>query len=307
MAILRAAIPGVQISFASEYPRWCFAHAERPAKMTTVQKLCSLTHRGKPAEQPGMGNALDIASVTQCDLVVFSGMAICKEFVDVNGPTVLALAKRGVPVLLLGTGALLYSEEERTTYADFLSKVKPIGFISRDEPSHQVYAKFAETSFCGIDCAFFLPEAYTPFSLTLPPFVVANFDHEPEPKLDLQGRLLIPSHHECWGPTKAHWTPHSNTLISDIPHDYLTLYANAEEVHSDRVHACIATLTYGRRARLYASTPRSALFKAVGAENIGDNLVQLDMQSLATKKQAQVEFVRTLVAKRFQISGNHQA
>jgi len=287
IAILRAAVPNAQIGFASEMPRWFFGHHR--ARSPRFRFL-------RDAEGSMMDNALDVASLTQCDLIVFSGMAMCEEFIEVNGPALLALSKRNVPILMLGTGALTYSEQEKRRFGGFLQQVKPIGFASRDDHSFEMFANFVPNVHKGIDCAFFVPNAYTPLPLLLSHYIVATFDEIPEPQLDLRGRSLIRAHHACWDLPNHQYVHTDNTLISDIPHDYLTLYASAEEVHSDRVHACIAALAYGRTARLYHPTPRGTLFNSVGAGEIRDKLVQLDMQLLEKRRIAQVGFVRELVS-----------
>jgi len=287
MAILRRAAPNAQIAFASEMPRWFFWRASRESRRFRFSRT---------AKHPDMKDALDVASVTQCALVVFAGMAMCEEFITVNGPTVLALARRGVPALLLGTGALAYSDQEKNLFGGFLRQIRPIGFVSRDDRSYDMFADCVPRARRGIDCGFFLPEAYATPPLVIPAYIVAAFDSMPEPALNLRGRQLMRAHHDCWGPPKKDYLSADNTLISDIPYDYLALYANAEEVHSDRVHACVAALAYGRRARLYSQTPRGSLFGPVDAERIRDDLVQLDLQLLAEKKRAQVEFVREIIA-----------
>ena len=297
MALLRAAAPNAQIAFASEMPRWFFRRGNR----TSLQKRFGRFLKPKPLKETSkpsvMDKALDMAAVTQCDLVVFAGMAMCEEFVKVNGPSVLELARLGVAVLLLGTGALTYSSDERRLFGDFLRELYPIGFISRDDKSHDIFADFVTEAHKGIDCAFFVPEAYSPFPLLLPSYIVSAFDSMSEPDLLLNGRRLIRAHHDCWGPSFKDYIQTDSTLISYIPYDYLTLYANAEEVHSDRVHACIAALAYGRKARLYHPTPRGSLFHAVDATGIRDELIQLEMQSLEKKKERQVQFAKQVIAK----------
>lgn len=288
MAVLHTAAPNARIAFASEMPRWFFEHgAKQPPRLRFWRGV----------ERRTMENALDVAAVTQCDLVVVAGMAMCEEFVRVNGPSLLALAKRGVSVLLLGTGALMYSAQERSLFGAFLRQVDPIGFVSRDDRSHEMFSGFVDRAHPGIDCAFFVSEAYQPLPLVLSPYVVATFDSMLEPALDLKGRQLLRAHHDCWGPPRGEYLREGNTLVSDIPYDYLALYASAEEVHSDRVHACVAALAYGRRARFYHPTPRGSLFAAVGALEIADRPVELDRQVLGEKKGAQVEFVRELLGR----------
>lgn len=180
-------------------------------------------------------------------------------------------------------------------FGDFVRQLNPIGFVSRDDASYEMFSGLVVQAYKGIDCAFFLPEAYSPLPLILSPYVVATFDSVPEPRLDLNGRRLIRAHHDCWGPPRRTYLRTGNTLISDIPYDYLALYANAEEVHSDRVHACVAGLAYGRRVRFYHPTPRASLFDPVKAVGIKERLVQLDMELLSMKKRAQVGVVKEVI------------
>lgn len=298
MAILKMAVPDSKIVFASEMPRWFFDHPA-PEQMSKSWQLgpwrIALDSNMKKRNYSLMEQALDVASIVKCDLVVFSGMAMCEEFIRVNGPSVLKLAKRQTPVLLLGTGASDYSDEERRMYAEFLSELKPLGFISRDARSYDMFAKCVPNAWKGIDCAFFLPEAYSPPLLTLPPYVVATFDSTEEVCPNLEGRVLIRAHHECWGPIRNTFIHSGLTLVSDIPYDYLALYANADEVHSDRVHACVAALAYGRKAQFYHPTARGSLFDVVGAHDIRQQPVGLDMRILGDIKEAQVEQVRKLI------------
>ncbi len=283
-AILRLAAPGAQIAFASEMPRWFFRHAQ---------------HERSSAVPARMEQAFDVAAASNCDLVVCSGMAMCREFAEVNGPTVVKLSERGVPLLLLGTGGEHYTAEEEKIYGSLMQRLNLLAFVSRDDQSFDTFGGHAKRAIKGIDCAFFLPEAYAPLKLDLPPFVAAAFDSTAEPALELRGRPLVRAHHDCWGPLPAAYVRHPNTLVSDLPQDYLTLYANAEEVHSDRVHACIAALAYGRKARLYHPTPRGSLFAAVGVGDVRENLVQLDSAAMREKKSAEVSFVRALFEETF--------
>lgn len=284
LALLHAAAPNAQIAFASEMPRWFFSQVPREHRLLP-----------RMANAGNQDNALDVASITECDLAVFSGMAMCETFIRINGPTILRLRGRSVPILLLGTGAETYSSQEQSLVECFLRDVDPIGFISRDDRSYEMFSGAASLSRRGIDCGFFVSESYTPFRLALPEYSVLNFDTTPEPELKVHHRLVIRTHHSCWVPIPAKHLRDENTLISDIPYDYLTIYANAEEVHTDRVHASVAALAYGRRTKLYHATPRGSLFDAVGADGIRQRPVQLDMQVLEDKKNAQIISVREII------------
>ncbi len=282
MATLQIAFPNATIGFASEMPRWFFGNYER-------------YHGQILTDDAGtrMNRALDMAAVTRCDLVAFAGMAMCEEFVRVNGPTLLALRKRGVPVILLGTGGYRYDARERTVFSQFLEQLGPVGFIARDDRSFETYKDCVGQAYQGIDSAFFLPESFEPFSLDLPPYAVANFDSIPEPTLPVNGRLLLRSHHSCWSVPAPHFRE-DNTLISDLPQDYLTLYAHADEVHTDRVHAAVAALSYGRAVQFYHPTPRGSLFSVLGLNELKDRPVCVDREQLQRRKVRQIEMLRNL-------------
>jgi hypothetical protein len=293
LAILRAALPDANIVLASEMPRWIFYNSwkeEKPSKGFFASKS-----KGSKNKNEIMENALDVGAFMKCDLAVFSGMAMCEEFLTINGPPVLALAERGVPSLLLGAGADHYDKEEQELFGEFLTRLKPIAFISRDEPSFEMFARYTPNSVRGIDCGWFLSNAYTPPHLALPPYVVYTFDGKPEADFDVKGRLVIRTHHECWGRSPARWIQDKNTLISDVPYDYLNLYAFAEEVHSDRVHACVAGLSYGRPVRLYSDSPRAALFDVLNVGSVRDKVTRIDEGMLTERKRAHVELVRQVV------------
>lgn len=301
IATLKMAAPNSRIFFASEMPRWFLGHPAPKQPFVKSVNLGSwqvtLSSKAMLSYSPElMDQALDVASVTKCDLIVFSGMAMCEEFIRVNGPSILRLARQQCPVLLLGTGASIYSSEERTVYGEFLRQINHVSFISRDDRSYDMFAEYVSFAYKGIDCAFFLPDAYSPPALILPPYVVMTFDSMREPDLELRDRLLVRAHHTCWGPVKREFIHTGMTLVSDIPHDYLAIYANADEVHSDRVHACIAALAYGKRAQLYHPTARGSLFDVVGAYDVRETLTQLDMNILAELKQVQVEQVKKVIA-----------
>jgi hypothetical protein len=81
-------------------------------------------------------------------------------------------------------------------------------------------------------------------------------------------------------------------VASDEPWTFFTLYAGAELALSDRVHACVAALAYGRPAMLYRHTKRACLLDRVGAEAIGREPVTVPPQRLAEEKRRQIAFLR---------------
>lgn len=113
----------------------------------------------------------------------------------------------------------------------------------------------------------------------------------------LDGKLIIRSHHAVWpeATTEAQFSVPS-TLLSDLPSDYLNLYSQAHAVYSDRVHACIATMTFGNAAMLFGKQePRLRMFERVEAGKVTERPVKLDMANLQEEKDRQVEFLRGLL------------
>lgn len=87
----------------------------------------------------------------------------------------------------------------------------------------------------------------------------------------------------------------SNSFVSDEPWTYLHVYANTQLTLSDRVHACVATLAYGRPAMLLTPSPRRALFERVGAKNIFESIVELDSDFLDIEQSKQIDWIRSQI------------
>jgi hypothetical protein len=150
--------------------------------------------------------------------------------------------------------------------------------------------------FQGMDCAFFLPDYYAPPKLVLPDYNVECFDEKHQPTIDHKKNLVLRAHHDMWGPLREEYINQPMTLVSDVPEDYLTIYSQAKETYSDRVHACVATLAYGGKARLFSKTPRKALFDRVGAQKVTSELISLDKDLLSEMKTKQVDKAREYIS-----------
>ncbi len=87
---------------------------------------------------------------------------------------------------------------------------------------------------------------------------------------------------------------YDNSFCADIPHTYANIYAEAKLTLSDRVHACAITLAYGNSAYLFAKTGRSSLLKRVGATDIENKPVKLDMNYLQQEKDSLVDWLKNI-------------
>ncbi|MBU7008189.1 polysaccharide pyruvyl transferase family protein [Phosphitispora fastidiosa] len=128
-----------------------------------------------------------------------------------------------------------------------------------------------------------------------------NYELAVPSRLDMEGRKVIRTHHAAW-PTEINENMYKgmNTLISDIPTDYLTLYSQVHTVYSDRVHACVAALAFGNRAMLFGKeNPRIRMFERIGAGGILKGPVQVDMNSLEENKTHQVNFLKEIFTEEY--------
>lgn len=292
---IKKAMPNSKVFFASELPRWLLG-----------------------ATGKDMDNSIDMAEIMDIDYVVVSGMTLCDEFIITEGPILKKLNERGVKIIFNGCGGASYTRNEIENFRRFLNSIEPVGFITRDEISYKNFKEICQKILNGIDCAFFLSESFIPAKLTIKDFVIFNFDAIEEPKINIENKKILRTNHSFSSvfpndinldgifleiginkpriglhkrKTLNRILQYKNILISDIPDDYLHLYANASAVYSDRVHTCIATLSFGNMARLYSNTPRSYLFDRVGAYDIKDNLTKLNFEKLNTDKKRQIAFL----------------
>lgn len=83
-------------------------------------------------------------------------------------------------------------------------------------------------------------------------------------------------------------------MVSDSADDYLYLYANADCVYTDRVHACVPTISFGNPCKFYYSTPRTLLFERIGIENT-KSMMYPDTHRIETEKKKQVEFLSDIL------------
>jgi hypothetical protein len=88
---------------------------------------------------------------------------------------------------------------------------------------------------------------------------------------------------------------HPNAIASDEPFTYFTVYSGSSLTLSDRVHACVATLAYGKPAMLFTPTPRARLFDRLGLRDIRRRPVTLDAQRLEEERQNELAFLSDAV------------
>jgi hypothetical protein len=316
-ALMQRAVPGAEVFLTSATPHWLMESGyEVPLLLRlssggdsrwrrwlrrqlgrVLPRYDESRHAGFVPPEPKQ--ALSIASIADCDVIVLPGMVLCEWVLRLIEDALRTAVRSGVRLLFVGAGMEAYSAEEAQHVGRLLEELQPLGLLSRDRRTYDLLASSVEVAAPGIDCGFFVRDAFRPPPVRLPAYVVATFDRGPAPALDLGQRLLVHAHHRCFGPIPPHHWGTDRTLISDLPEDYLTLYANASEVHSSRVHACVAALSYGVPARLYSDTPRAALFESVGAAEIRERVLRPDAERIERGKAEQAQWVAARIRTAF--------
>jgi len=262
--------------------------------------------------------------IKDIDLAVLPGCVLDRWSMPKYVHILKKLRQRNIPLIILGGGGNNYDKKTTEYVKKILNMLKPDALITRDHLAYKIYSQLTtiKNVYNGIDCAFFIKDWYVP-----PPsrkkFVILNFDklkkipnietnypiihvtHKPFDLLYLQnpftrvslnifGRIAEGIGYTEMNPPR--FFKHKPFFVSDIIEDYLFLYANAKEVHSDRVHACVATLAYGNKAKLYYSTPRATLFENVGCSEITQKLVFLEESKLQNKKRSVLNYLQEITA-----------
>jgi hypothetical protein len=247
---------------------------------------------------PNLGNfiaqsttQLSMAEIIKADYAVFSGWFFTPLHFKTFEKLFEKLKKKGVKIILYGVGGDSYSSSEVEYIQNRLKKIKPWLIITRDSIAFEKYGYLAEESFDGLDAAFYVNRLnfLKDIEIEHNPYAVLTFDKVENRKIEKKleeelrerGIDVIKCSHKPYGRP-------SEKFVSESPFDYLLLYSRATEVHSDRVHACVVTLSFGNKCKLYSPDIRSALFSKVCEEDITKELSRPKDVSKLMKKQVEI-------------------
>jgi len=235
--------------------------------------------------------SFELITAIEAKYIVVAGVALSGWFVALYGETIRKLCREKRRLIVLGGGATSYSEEEANLVRSFLRKVKPYIIVTRDRWCYENFSDLAEYSYNGVDCGFFVSETWKPPLLNLGKYVVFAFDKMKEPEIRVK-YPIIRVHHSFWTKKDASviLRKKPNTFVSDYPYDYLALYANATEVYTDRVHACVVAYAYGVPCHLYSMSPRAKLFERLGEDPRKKPMIP-DLSKLKEEKRRQLKFL----------------
>lgn len=117
---------------------------------------------------------------------------------------------------------------------------------------------------------------------------------QPNPD-QIQGMRIIRTDHRPHPMLRRKTYRARNILVNDTPYPYLEVYGHAKYTFSNRIHACVASLSYGNSAMLFSGSPRIRMLERVGLGEITQKPVQLDQDLIAAHKAELIAFLKTHV------------
>lgn len=244
-------------------------------------------------------NIFSMASMVKCDYFIIPGCVLTVPFFTIYGDLIKRKAEQGSKIIFLGASGNFYTEYEVKFVSEYLRKLQPYAIMTRDSLAYKYYANFTKNSYNGIDNVFFVNLLNLPqIDTDLTPYVVLNIEEpkhyriKEELKNIFKEKNIVYSYHKPFPYTKVSKLVKNGVIVSDNPMDYLLLYRNASEVYSDRVHACIPTLAFGNKARLFNS-PRIALFENAKIPDVRERLVSIE--GLKEMQDKQIAFLASLL------------
>lgn len=266
----------------------------------STMKRYSKSLHDKTYKTVDTSNVFSVADMAIFDYFIIPGCVLTVPFFSIYGSMLEKKVAQGTKLIFLGASGNYYTDYEIEYVKRWLKKLNPYALMFRDSVAFKAYESLSVNVYNGIDNVFFVNKIDMPkIKNEKDPYVVLNFEKsenasvQKELEKTLKDRNIIYSNHKPFPYSKVISLVKKNIMISDYPLDYLFLYRHVSETYSDRVHACIPTLSFGNAARLYSDSPRIALFENVGLQNITKELVRIE--GLESMQNKQISFLRELL------------
>ena len=271
--------------------RWIWEHTVQHFEKKVHDKVYSIV------------STLDVfspAKIAKLDCLILPGCILTESFFRIYGKLLECKVEQGCKLIFLGASGNFYTANEVACVKEWLGKLHPTALMFRDSVAYEYYKDYAPYSYNGIDNAFFVNRLNIPKTeTTMDPYVVLNFDipkhkvFKEQLEQSIKDKSFVYTDHKPYPYIKISNLAKKDVMCSDYPLDYLFLYRNVCETHSDRVHACIPTLAFGNKAQLYSESPRIALFENVGIDikEMKQHPVSLDAAALQALQSKQIEYL----------------
>lgn len=235
-----------------------------------------------------------LSDYLSADYVVIPGMVGTLEYLNAPSKKMIDdLVEKGCRPIFLGLGGEKYDEKEFDSVKRYFERIKPVLVTTRD---NEIYEQYKNVAPCvkAIDCAFWTVDAFDPRGFVERNYDVVTFNRIEEPQcLKNKNHVVRPWHMQYQFRRER---GEKTTLISDSPYDYLTVYANANRVYTDLVHATIVSLMYGTPVKYWENGKRFKAFYALNElkKNEGflftpENLLKQQKEQIVLKSKKIIE------------------
>lgn len=246
-------------------------------------------------------NVFNLLNIAELDYLIIPGCVLTVPFFTIYKKLILSVKDRGTKIIFLGVSGNYYDKTEKDFVSKSLEEIRPYALITRDRIAYTLYSKYSNYIYNGIDNAFFVNLTDIRKTKTyMTPYTVLTFD-EPQNahiknilKKEIKTNIIL-SNHKPYSYNNMRKYINKGYIISDYPQDYLYLYSNAELVYTDRVHACIPTLSFGNKCKLFSDSKRIELFENVDIHNITKEIATLDSNKLKEKQDSQILFLKSIL------------
>jgi len=201
-------------------------------------------------------------------------------------------------IIFLGAGARNYDAATVTVVGDILKRLQPDLLVTRDSSALEHFGGFFRHARQGIDCAYWVSDA-VPALPNRKDYQIRTFNRMADPgsgdepvlrlnhnpfrlTVEPNGRVLRRAIYHLAKRKNAAIQP--SDFISDDISEYLRLYSGAREVHTDMVHATVASAAYGTPVRMYYRTPRQEVITSVLGESVLESMTTVDTVELQSRK-----------------------
>lgn len=273
-------------------------------------------------------NALDIRNRIECDHIVLSGPILSRGFLDAYAPLIRAAHERGISYSLVSVHAYAEGADLEALRA-FFNDYPPAALHTRDHYTYEKLKGVSRVSKSGMCFAFFVNRIpHIPDFGHGRDFACISFHSRPEPTIKAESLDDLFARAPDFGTTmsprkwrlKRHFDflgKHPSTVagldivrpvhgfypfghltfsrpgsfISYNPRMFLAAYKACSATITDRVHAAVATLSYGKAACLQKLDARATLFDAAPVTS-KNGWMTLDPEALEDAYQKQIDWLR---------------
>ena len=236
-----------------------------------------------------------LSDYLNADYVIIPGMVGTLEYLNAPSKKMIdVLAKKGCRPIFLGLGGEKYDEKEFDSLKKYFEQIKPALITTRD---NEIYEQYKNVAPCvkAIDCAFWTIDMFDPRGFVDRDYDVVTFNRIEEPEyFKNKDNVVRPWHMQYLFRREQ---SEKTTLISDTPYDYLTVYANANRVYTDLVHATIVSLMYGTPVKYWENGKRFKAFYALDELKTNDGFLFTSEDLLEQQKEQIVINAKKIIEK----------